>query len=92
MSTVLHVKLDEDLKKEAQAAAKDIGLPLSTIVSANLKEFVRSRSVTISDTPVIKPELEQELLDLAKKSLEERTDLSPAFSTTEEAKKWIESV
>lgn len=58
--TILNVKVSKTLKKEAQELADEIGLPLSTIVIVNLKEFVRSRSLTISALPHLKPEVEKE--------------------------------
>jgi antitoxin component of RelBE/YafQ-DinJ toxin-antitoxin module len=59
--TIFNVKLDKSLKHDAQALADELGVPLSTIVIANLKEFVRSRSLTISALPRLKPEIEAEL-------------------------------
>jgi antitoxin component of RelBE/YafQ-DinJ toxin-antitoxin module len=59
--TILNVKLNKTLKRDAQALADEIGVPLSTVVVANLKEFVRSRSLTISALPRLRPEIEQEL-------------------------------
>ena len=88
MTTVLNVKIDDKLKKDAQEAAKAIGLPISTIVSASLREFVRTRSITISDTPRLKPEVEAELLALDK-NIKNRKDLSPAFSDVDDAITWL---
>ena len=88
MTTVLNVKIDDKLKKDAQEAAKAIGLPISTIVSASLREFVRTRSITISDTPRLKPEVEAELLALDK-NINNRKDLSPAFSDVDDAITWL---
>jgi antitoxin component of RelBE/YafQ-DinJ toxin-antitoxin module len=59
--TILNVKLSKALKQDAQALADDLGVPLSTIVIANLKDFVRSRSLTIAALPRLKPEVEKEL-------------------------------
>ena len=59
--TVMNIKLSKSLKQDAQALADDIGVPLSTVVIANLKEFVRSRSLNISALPRLKPEVEKEL-------------------------------
>lgn len=59
--TILNVKLSKALKQDAQALADEIGVPLSTVVVANLKEFVRSRSLTVSALPRLKPEIEKEL-------------------------------
>lgn len=90
--TVLNVKIDKTLKDQARAAAKAIDLPLSTVVAASLREFVRTRSITISDTPRLKPEVEKELLKLsadAKKGI----NISPAFDAgdIEGMKKWLDS-
>lgn len=64
-TTVLNVKIDKDLKKAAQDTAKALGLPVSTLVAASLKEIVRTRSITITDEPRLKPEVEAELLRLS---------------------------
>ena len=88
MTTVLNVKIDDKLKKDAQEAAKAIGRPNSTIVSASLREFVRTRSITISDTPRLKPEVEAELLALDK-NIKNRKDLSPVFSDVDDAITWL---
>ncbi len=90
MNTVLNVKLDPTLKRQAQAAAKALGLPISTVVAANLREFVRTRSITISDPPQLKPEVEAELLKIsadAKKGI----NVSPAFDNLEDARKWLDA-
>lgn len=89
MKTVLNVKVDQKLKQDAQAAAKAIGLPISTVVSAGLREFVRTRSVTISDEPRLKPEIEAELLAI-EKDISKRKDLSPAFDNVGDAIRWLE--
>ena len=88
MTTVLNVKIDDKLKQEARAAAKALGLPLSTVVSASLKEFVRTRSITISDEPRLRPEVEKELLRLSKNAREGK-DLSPTFEIVDDAVKWL---
>lgn len=89
MTTVLNVKIDDRLKKEAQKAAKAIGLPISTVVSASLREFVRTRSITISDESRLKPEVEKELLRLSKNAREGK-DLSPMFDNIDDAVNWLE--
>jgi addiction module RelB/DinJ family antitoxin len=88
MSTVLNVKIDEKLKKEAQKAAKDLGLPMSIVVAAGLREFVRTRSITISDEPRLKPAVEAELLRLSAEA-KEGVNVSPAFTNAEDAITWL---
>lgn len=90
-STVLNVKIDKELKKQAQAAAKAIDLPISTIVSASLREFVRTRSITISDTPRLKPEIEAELLEMSRQFKEGKLEVSPEFDNVEESFVWLDN-
>jgi antitoxin component of RelBE/YafQ-DinJ toxin-antitoxin module len=59
--TIINVKVSKDLKREAQDLAEEIGVPLTTVITASLKEFVRSRSLTVSAFPRLKPEVEREL-------------------------------
>lgn len=59
--TIINIKVNKDLKHEAQVLADEIGVPLTTVITANLKEFVRSRSLTVSAFPRLKPEIEKEL-------------------------------
>jgi antitoxin component of RelBE/YafQ-DinJ toxin-antitoxin module len=58
---IINIKVNKTLKREAQELADEIGVPLTTIITANLKEFVRSRSLTVSAFPRLRPEIEREL-------------------------------
>ena len=89
MSTVLNVKIDDTLKKEAQSVAKSLGLPISTVVAAGLRDFVRTRSITISDAPRLKPEVEAELLQLAADA-KRGINVSPAFDNLDDAFAWLD--
>lgn len=89
-TTVLNVKIDKELKRQSQEAAKAIGLPVSTIVAASLREFVRTRSVTISDEGTLRPEIVAELLRLSKDA-DEGKNLSPAFDNLEDSFKWLDA-
>ena len=92
MSTVLNVKIDPDLKKKAQSVAKELGLPMSIVIAAGLREFVNTRSITISDSPRLTPEIETELLELSKKARAGKLDdFSPAFKSIEESFTWLDS-
>ena len=59
--TIINLKVSKSLKSEAQELADELGVPLTTVITANLKEFVRSRSLTVSAFPRLKPEIEKEL-------------------------------
>lgn len=86
--TVLNVKIDKRLKQQAQDVAKALGLPVSTLVTASLRDIVNRRSITISDEPQLKPEVEAELLKVsaeAKKGI----NVSPAFTSANESVAWL---
>jgi antitoxin component of RelBE/YafQ-DinJ toxin-antitoxin module len=89
--TVLNVKIDKTLKDQARAAAKALDLPLSTVVAAGLRDFVRTRSITISDTPRLKPGIEAELLEMSKQYKAGTLDVSPAFDNLEESFAWLDA-
>ena len=46
--TILNIKTDKKLKADAQKVAGELGVPLSTVMNAFLKQFVRDREVTFS--------------------------------------------
>ena len=88
--TVLNVKIDKELKRQAQETAKALGLPISTIVSASLRDIVARRSITISDQPRIRPEVEAELLEMSRQFKAGTLDVSPVFETAEESFVWLD--
>lgn len=92
MNTVLNVKIDPSLKTKAQSVAKELGLPISLVVAAGLREFVNTRSITISDSPRLKPEVEAELLEMSKRARTGKLDdYSPAFKDLEESFTWLDA-
>ena len=85
--TVLNVKTDVEVKKAAQKLAKEIGVPLSTIVNAQLKQFIADRRVEFS-APLVPSKYLRGVLDKAEKATAK--DYSPAFTDMDEAAKWLE--
>ncbi|MDD5416047.1 MAG: hypothetical protein PHE48_03540 [Candidatus Daviesbacteria bacterium] len=88
MTTVIHIKADYEVKKNAQKAAKDLGLSLSDVINAALRNFIRTREVVFSDIPQMTPELEK-LLDRVEDDIKHDRNLSPRFKT---AKDFLESL
>ena len=48
MKKLLTVKVDTDIKDKAQKVAKDLGIPLGSIINGYLREFIRIKSVSFS--------------------------------------------
>ncbi len=56
METTLLIKLKKDVKEQASHLAGEIGVPLSTLISAFLKNFIREKRITLSAAPEVSKE------------------------------------
>jgi addiction module RelB/DinJ family antitoxin len=79
MKTILNIKVDKEEKEKAKQIALQMGVPLSTIVNAHLREFIRTREFSVKLDPVLKPEVEKELL---RRSREYHKNPKVAYSTS----------
>lgn len=86
----INVKADKDVKAGAQKVAQDLGIPLSTIINAYLKQFTRTKEVHFVVEGELKPAAKKRLGRL-QKDAEAGRNLSPAFSTPEEMDDYLES-
>jgi len=89
--TVIYIKADKEVKENAQKAAKDLGLSLSDVINASLRNFIRSRQVVFSDTAVMTPELEK-LLDTVEEDIKHNRNFSPDLKTAKEASDYLDSL
>lgn len=89
MKTVLNVKTDKEVKEGAQQIAKELGIPLSTVVNAYLKEFVRNRAVHLSAAPQMSKALEK-MLNGVERDLKKGNNLSPSFHAAREAVRYLD--
>lgn len=86
---VVATKIDLQTKKEAMKTAFDLGLPLSVVIKAFLKQFIRTKSVTFGISTEEPSEYLKNAIYQARKDWKAgRT--SPAFRTGEEAVTWLE--
>jgi antitoxin component of RelBE/YafQ-DinJ toxin-antitoxin module len=84
------VRIDADLKKEAQASAKQLGLPLSAVVSGFLRSFVATGEITFRAEPRLRPDVEAELLALHDQATAgQREEFSPQFDQAADAIAWL---
>ncbi len=67
MTTVIHIKADKEVKENAQKAAKDLGLTLSDVINAALRNFIATRKVIFSDNSRKTLELEKRLEEVEEK-------------------------
>jgi len=57
--TVINFKIDSQVKEEAQKLARELGVSLSAIVNAQLRELLRTRTLNVSAEPRLTPYLER---------------------------------
>jgi len=87
---VVTTKVDPQTKKEAMATANELGMPLSVVIKAFLKQFIKTKTVTFSARDKEIPnEYFKRTLAKARKNWKEGKG-SPVFRTGEEAVKWLE--
>ncbi len=91
MKTVINIKTEKELKKDAQKLAKNLGFSLSAVINAYLRQFVRSREVYFSDAPRMSQELEK-LLGRVEFDIQRGWGVSRSFSSREEIKKHLNSL
>ena len=80
----INIKADKEVKEKAQKTAKDLGMPLSVVINAYLKQFIRNKEVHFSLEGELKPAVKKRLERLAKEAREGK-NMSPVFSSAKEA-------
>jgi len=83
MKTIINIKADRDVKEKASRTAKQMGLPLSTVVNAFLRQFILEQSVTFS--VALKPTkwLQKVLLEAEEDFRNNKNIEGPFYSATE---------
>jgi antitoxin component of RelBE/YafQ-DinJ toxin-antitoxin module len=67
--TILNIKTDPEIKRQLQEFAAELGVPVSVILNAQIKQMLRDRKLVLSTelepTPYLKKIMEQVESDLA---------------------------
>ena len=72
----LIIKTGKEVKEIAQKTAKELGLPLSTLINAYLKQFIATKEAHFSVLPKMSPKLEK-LIVQVRKDAKKGKNLSP---------------
>ena len=73
MKTQVNLKIDSNIKKDAQKRAKELGLSLSSVVNATLSQFARTGELELSVAPKMTPYLEGLIKEARKEYREGKT-------------------
>lgn len=88
---MINIKTDVEVKRNAQKVAKDLGLPLGTVLNAYLREFIRTREAHFGGAPRMTKALET-LLGTVERDIQKKKNMSPVFSTAEEMDKYLDNL
>ena len=89
--TIINIKTEKEIKNTVQKLAKDLGLSLSDVINAALRNFIRSRAVYLSSITQMTPEFER-LLGGIEKDIQTKKNLSPSFDSADKAIKYLNTL
>jgi addiction module RelB/DinJ family antitoxin len=87
-TTMINIKTDKKVKEEAQKLAEELGFTLSALITASLKQFIRTRSVEFSAGYRMTPYLEG-IIKEVEEDLKTGKNISPMFSNADDAKAYL---
>ena len=90
-TAIINIKTDPRVKEKAQKLAEELGFSLSSIVTASLKQFIRTREVQFSLSHKMTPYLEGVLKEV-REDLKHNRNLSPAFTNAKDATNYLKKL
>jgi len=90
-TAMINIKTDKKVKKQAQELAEELGFSLSAIVTASLKQFVRTREVQFSAVHRMTPYLEG-VIEEVEKDIKTGKNLSPAFTSVKDMDEYLSTL
>lgn len=90
-TAVVITKIDPQTKREAMRTAEGLGMPLSVIIKAFLKQFIKTKSVSFSLEDEIPNDYLKNLIRQAEEDLK-AGKASPTFRTGKEAVAYLEKL
>ncbi len=88
-TTSIHIKIEANIKDQAQQTAEELGLSLSGVMKALLKQFIRTKhlSVGLGEEPSV-----YMMEELQKSDNEYKNGkTSPSFTNLEDSLKWLDN-
>lgn len=90
MKSIINIKADKKVKDEAKKIAEAMGLSLSAVINAQLKQLVREQEVRFSAAPRMSAYLEN-IASEAREDYRRGKNISPVFTSTDKAMKYLKS-
>jgi len=89
--TILNIKIDPETKVQIQTFAAEIGVPVSVIMNAQIKQMLRDRKLVLSTELEPTPYLVK-IMEQVEKDLKTGRNMSPDFSTAKDAINYLNSL
>ena len=89
--TPITIKIDTNVKHEAQKLAKSLGLSLSSIVENKLKEAILDRRIVFSEEFTLNEKTAKDL-NLIEEDIKAKRNISGPFASLEELEAHLKSV
>lgn len=89
-TTSLHIKIEPDIKEQAQKTAEELGFSLSAVTKALLKQFIRTKRLAVSaeERPEIPNARTRRILKQAEEDIKAGRVLS--FASGKEALEYLD--
>ncbi len=87
IGTGIYIRMNPDMKEEAQEVADKLGFSLSTLIKAYVKQLIKTKHIEFS----LEEKPSQYLIDSIKRAERDikEGNISPAFKTGKEAVQWL---
>jgi len=90
-TAMINIKTETHVKAQAQKLAKELGFSLSSIVTASLKQFIRTREVQFSVSHKMTPYLDG-ILKQVEKDIKANKNLSKNFTNIKEMDSYLDTL
>jgi antitoxin component of RelBE/YafQ-DinJ toxin-antitoxin module len=87
--TILNIKTDPQVKRQIQEFAAELGIPVSVIMNAQIKQMLRDRRIVLSTELEPTPYLVK-IMEEVEKDLKTGRNMSPVFSSAKDMLEHLE--
>jgi addiction module RelB/DinJ family antitoxin len=91
MKTIINIKADKEVKDQAVATAREMGVPLSVVVNSFLKKFIADKSFTLTASLTPSKKLAK-VLKQAQKDIRNGANMSPLFTDMEKMDRYLAGI
>lgn len=90
-TAILNIKTDPETKRQLQAFALELGVPVSVIINAQIKQTLRNRSIELSTQPALKQTIVSEIID-AVTDYKAGKNVSKAYTTPAQVRNHLQAL